>query len=143
MDNKYVLNFTIPFDLKCLYRVEEYVKNFFSLMNMDSKKYDMLLFRINLALTEAVVNAIKHSEKYNDHDQIKIHMAFDGENIIIKVHSKGKPFKVNNIKKPEPLSDSGRGLYVISCMMDKIDILNTGDENILVMEKTLSNKQLK
>jgi serine/threonine-protein kinase RsbW len=140
MDTKYTVNFTIPFDLKHLSSVEEYVKKFFSLMNFDSKQHDMLIFKINLALTEAIVNAIKHSKEYKEGDKIKVHMELSDNNIIIHVHSKGKPFKVNNIKKPEPLSDSGRGLYVINCMMDKIDILNRNDENILIMEKTLSNE---
>jgi serine/threonine-protein kinase RsbW len=140
MDTKYTVSFTMPFDLKHLSSVEKYLKDFFSLINFDANKYDMLLFKINLALTEAIVNAIKHSKEYNADDKIKVHMEFSGNNIIIHVHSKGKPFKVNNIKKPEPLSDSGRGLYVISCMMDRIDILNRNNENILIMEKTLSNE---
>ena len=65
-------------------------------------------------------------------------MEFDGKDIIINVHSKGKPFNIHNIAKPDPMSGSGRGLYVISCMMDKIDLQNIDGENILIMKKNVS-----
>jgi serine/threonine-protein kinase RsbW len=138
MSNGYSFNFSIPFDYKYLTSLEDNIKKFFSLMNLDSTIEESLIFNINLALTEAIVNAIKHGEKNTKHDKIKVHMKFDGNTIIINVHSKGRPFDIHNIKKPEPLADSGRGLYVISCMMDKINLINTDGENILIMEKNVS-----
>jgi serine/threonine-protein kinase RsbW len=138
MSKGYSFNFTIPFDYKHIYSIEENIKKFFSLMNFDSTIENSLIFNINLALTEAIVNAIKHGEGNMKNDKIKVHIEFDGNSIIINVHSKGRPFDIHNIKKPEPLADSGRGLYVISCMMDKIDLINTDGENILIMKKKVS-----
>jgi anti-sigma regulatory factor (Ser/Thr protein kinase) len=137
MSEKYSLNFTLPFDLKCLSLLEENIKKFFNLLNFDTKKEEFLIFKINLALTEAIVNAIKHSEDVKEDNKIRISMKYDGKNIIVNVHSRGKPFNVHSIKRPDPLSISGRGLYVISRLMDELDLQNIDGENILIMKKNI------
>jgi serine/threonine-protein kinase RsbW len=137
MREKYSLNFTIPFDFKYLSSIDEKIKKFFSILNINSSVEEALIFNINLALTEAIVNAIKHGESDKKHEKIRVIMEFDGNNITINVHSKGNPFDIHNITKPDPLSDSGRGLYVISNMMDKIDLQNIDGENILIMKKNV------
>jgi anti-sigma regulatory factor (Ser/Thr protein kinase) len=40
-----------------------------------------------------------------------------------------------NIPTPSPLSERGRGLYLIQSIMDEVRYLRGPDENVLVMRK--------
>ncbi|MDY6820738.1 MAG: ATP-binding protein [Deferribacterota bacterium] len=139
MGNNVSITYELPAKLNVLNEIDKYIDDFFSNNQLNKYKNKDIAFYINLALTEAVANAILHGEKKKKYPQIKIRMNFDGNTIEIKVYSQGKPFKKDDIKKPNPLSDRGRGLYVINNIMDDLRIKRELDENILIMKKNIVN----
>jgi serine/threonine-protein kinase RsbW len=138
MENLIKVEFTIPCNLSSLSIIERKIDKFFELINYECVAFEDIYFYINLALTEAIVNAIQHSREIDK--KIKITMEFNGDEIILRVYNKGGSFSVNSIKKPPPLAESGRGLFVIKSIMDYIEVKNVNNGNFLIMKKRVNAK---
>jgi serine/threonine-protein kinase RsbW len=88
------------------------------------------IFNIKLSLEEALVNAIKHGNKLNPKLLVKVDIETDAKKLIIKVKDEGKGFNFQDI--PDPTVDknilrtSGRGVYLIKKLMDKVDFFDGG-----------------
>ena len=67
-----------------------------------------------LAIEEACTNAIRHS---GSHSEIKIYLAFEGDQLRAAVKDDGRGFDVAAFdpeRQPDPALDHGRGLFLIS-----------------------------
>ncbi|MCT4621925.1 MAG: ATP-binding protein [Marinisporobacter sp.] len=98
-------------------------------------------FDIRLILTEALTNAFKHGNKNCVEKPIYLRYVFNGENIRFEIEDSG--IGIKNINIPDKigdeklLNDHGRGLFLIKCMADKIEIFN----NVLIIQKYLTAKK--
>ncbi|MFT5874202.1 MAG: serine/threonine-protein kinase RsbW [Clostridium sp.] len=94
-------------------------------------------FDIKLMLTEALTNAFKHGNKGNIESPIYLRYAYDGIDVTFEIEDSGTGFENFSISE-EPsneclLNDSGRGLFLIKCMADKIELR----KNTLIIQKRL------
>jgi len=94
-------------------------------------------FDIKLMLTEALTNAFKHGNKGNVDKPIYLRYAYDGIEVWFEIEDSGTGFENYTIPE-EPaneclLSDSGRGLFLIKCIADKIELR----QNTLIIQKSL------
>lgn len=95
-------------------------------------------FDIKLMLTEALTNAFKHGNKGNNDKPIYLRYYDYGTYITFEIEDCGEGFK--NITMPNTsleddlLSNSGRGLFLIRAIADKIELRN----NTLIIQKQLS-----
>jgi anti-sigma regulatory factor (Ser/Thr protein kinase) len=74
-----------------------------------------------VALTEATANAVMHSGV----DVADVHIALLDDHIRLVVSDRGRGFDVAAVdlsQRPGLLSPGGRGLYLISCLMDSVHI---------------------
>ncbi|QXM07490.1 ATP-binding protein [Crassaminicella indica] len=100
-------------------------------------------FDIRLMLIEALTNAFKHGNKCCVERPIYLRYVLNEKNIKFEIEDSGTGFK--NINIPDAiydenlLNDSGRGLFLIKCMADKIEFKN----NILIIQKYLTAKKNK
>jgi len=133
------LEFQIPSSLKYLSKIDAYVEHFIKLMDLEEECGNDICFKLNLALTEAVVNAIKHANKYDISKVVKVQMKLSSGKIIMTVRDFGGRYSIDEVKKPNPLADSGRGLYVIMNIMDQVDLRTVDSQNLLIMKKDISN----
>jgi serine/threonine-protein kinase RsbW len=82
-------------------------------------------FEIELALREALVNAIVHGNQEDPHKRVhvKSRCGTDGE-VSITVEDEGLGFEVNAVPDPTSpenrLKTHGRGLYLIRTLMDEV-----------------------
>ncbi len=88
---------------------------------------------IELALTEALANAVVHGAKGDPSKTIECDVACDeSRGMLIVVRDPGDGFDPANIPSPmhgENLySDHGRGIYLINQLMDKVEFLKNGTE---------------
>ena len=98
-----------------------------------------ICFDIRLMLTEALTNAFKHG---NNNDEKKpIYLRYSLRNLRIKfeVEDCGQGPKDVNFHRPieneNILEETGRGLFIIKSLADKIEVKN----NILIIEKNLAS----
>lgn len=101
---------------------------------------ETLAYHLNLVLTEAMVNAIKHANA-NDPDKM-VHVFItisDQDVLIIKVYDDGQGFDINTVPPPDfdVLEDRGRGIYIIRQLMDSVSYEKVEGGNVLEMTKRL------
>ena len=97
------------------------------------------LFDIRLCVEEALRNAIVHGNRGDKKKRVKITYNIEESAITVEVEDGGKGFDPR--KLPDPASgnnvmkESGRGVYLIKKLMDKVDFNKKG--NKIRMEKRL------
>jgi serine/threonine-protein kinase RsbW len=100
---------------------------------------DTLAYHLNLVLTEAMVNAIKHAGPKEPEKQVRIVITICLDDLTIKVYDDGQGFDINAIPPPnfDELEDRGRGIFLIRSLMDSVCYRKNCKENILEMKKKL------
>ncbi|HLW89636.1 MAG TPA: ATP-binding protein [Terriglobales bacterium] len=88
---------------------------------------------VELALTEALANAIVHGAKSDPSKSIECDVACDQHgDLLIVVRDPGKGFDPANIPSPvvgeNIYSDHGRGIFLINQLMDKVKFRKNGTE---------------
>lgn len=101
---------------------------------------DILAYHLNLVLTEAMVNAIKHAGPNEPEKLVRIVIAINSDEMTIRVYDDGQGFDINEIPPPnfDELEDRGRGIFLIRSLMDSVCYWKSHQENVLEMKKKLN-----
>ena len=103
---------------------------------------ETLAYHINLVLTEAMANAIRHANADDPDKIVKINISITDQDLTIKEEDSGQGFDINQIPCPdfERLDDHGRGIFLIKSLMDSVcySRLRSGNGNVLIMSKRLN-----
>lgn len=88
---------------------------------------------VELALTEALANAVVHGAKMDPSKQIECDISCDETHgIVIVVRDPGTGFDPADLPDPlceqSLLSNHGRGIYLINQLMDEVKFLKNGTE---------------
>ena len=99
---------------------------------------EKLAYDLNLVLTEAMTNAIEHANVGDPAKEIHIEISIVKQKLIIKVFDYGQGFDIKQYFHPgHPLQDHGRGIYLMSKIMDHLDYQPTDYGHVLEMSKNL------
>lgn len=103
---------------------------------------DTLANSINVVLTEAITNAIKHANRDDPEKHVDIRISVADKDLVIKVFDQGHGFDLNTIGALEfgdkdLLDTRGRGIYIIRSLMDSVAYSKTENGNVLEMRKHL------
>lgn len=94
-------------------------------------------FDIKLILTEALTNAFYHGNKHDKTKPIVLRYYNDNSSIVFEIeHSEANIENMNvseEISDEDLLKEHGRGLFLIKCFVDKIEV----DKNILIIRKKI------
>ncbi|MGM0607228.1 MAG: ATP-binding protein [Candidatus Muiribacteriota bacterium] len=122
--------FKSPFFIRqCLDKIIKYLSGIIS---------ESELIYYKLVLDEALLNAYRHGNKFDNKKVIKVRIHYYGYKIELKVEDEGQGFNVSSIKTINELdvfSATGRGLHLIKEIMDEVDFRYRG--NIINMVKYL------
>jgi serine/threonine-protein kinase RsbW len=123
MDEKYVL--TLPSNPKEIRTVEEFLIGVNRVAKLDDGAMDRLL----IAATEAVNNAILHANKSDLSKLVRLECRITKRALSLSVRDEGNGFDPDRI--PDPLKqenlmkESGRGVFLIRSLMDKVKFKST------------------
>ena len=112
------LLFRVPPQASHLRRARERIRDYLGQYYDD----DDLIHDLVLCIEEAATNAIRHSGA--DHD-IEITLQFDDGRLVATVKDRGRGFDVSSFdprRTPDPASDHGRGLFIISALTDSLEL---------------------
>jgi serine/threonine-protein kinase RsbW len=100
---------------------------------------EALAYHLNLVLTEATTNAIKHATLMTPKDTVRISIHIQDNELNIKVYDHGQGFDLETVPLPDfdQLKESGMGLYFIRTLMDSVTYSKQGDCNVLEIIKYL------
>ena len=101
---------------------------------------EALAYQLNLVLTEATANAIKHANYADSKDSVRITIDLHENVLTIKIYDHGQGFDLETVPVPdfEHPKESGMGLYLIRSMMDSVKYTRTEDGNVLEVIKDLN-----
>lgn len=96
-----------------------------------------LAYQINLVITEATVNAIKHSQHDDPRNTVRITIHLNRNELNIKVYDHGQGFDLAAVPMPdlEHPKESGLGIYLMRSLMDSVTYTRQSDCNILELVK--------
>ena len=87
---------------------------------------DEFAYWIELAISESMINAIKHGNKSDPSKSATLKLSSDGENLEIIVEDQGKGFELETVADPTEganlLKPCGRGVLIIRSFMDEVDL---------------------
>ena len=91
------------------------------------------LDEVRLALREALNNAVRHGSRLDPRKRVQLTCRYDGKNgleLVVRDEGGGfDPAKVPDPTQPENLERfSGRGIYMIRQVMDKVEFRDRGRE---------------
>ena len=127
--------FQVPSDLSSVQKESANILSFLKPLGLG----DVFCFDIRLCLEEALINAMKYGNKLNQDLKVRVDVEYDEEEIRIRVEDQGEGFqlkKLDRCTEGENLwKQSGRGVYLIHHLMDKVEYNQKG--NSLLMVKRL------
>jgi serine/threonine-protein kinase RsbW len=98
--------------------------------------------KILVCAMEAVNNAILHGNKSNPEKKVDIEIGYRSEELLITVTDEGPGFRPENVPDPttpENIEEiSGRGIYLMSHLADKIEFNKKGNSVKMIFKNILS-----
>ena len=95
---------------------------------------------VELAVSEACTNAIKHAKNTNRDDTLILSFKILPDKLLISLKDKGQGFEINSIPDPDfdEIPDHGYGIYILKRIMDKISYeIDDDGYYTLFMEKRI------
>lgn len=99
------------------------------------------IFGVHLAMEEALVNAIKHGNRYDDAKRVEVVCKLSSEKFYLKISDEGDGFRLEEV--PDCTHDenlekaSGRGIMLMRNFMSRVEYNEAG--NCVTMEKLRGN----
>lgn len=126
---------TIPSNLKNIRPAVDEILDYLKSIETE----ESLIFDIRLSLEEALINAIRYGNRFNENLTVDVDFTHNGNKVIIAVEDKGKGFDYRNLPDPTKeenlLKLKGRGLFLIRHLMDDVEFNRKG--NRITMAKFL------
>lgn len=98
---------------------------------------------IDLAVREAVANAIRHGNEQDPDKQVHVDLMVEGEDLVVRVEDEGSGFDPSSV--PDPLSppgilqSNGRGIFFMKSFMDDIQYgLRPDGGTVVTLRKRLA-----
>jgi len=100
---------------------------------------EALAYHLNLVLTEATANAIKHATLTVPEDTVRILIHIEENELNIKVYDHGQGFDLESVPLPDfdHPKEGGMGLFFIRTFMDSVTYSRQRDCNVLEIIKYL------
>ncbi|HEX2252375.1 MAG TPA: ATP-binding protein [Thermoanaerobaculia bacterium] len=97
---------------------------------------------VDLAVREAVANAIKHGNRQAADKKVEVDLAVEGADLVVRIADRGEGFdpeEVNDPRTPENLlRPNGRGLFYMRSFMDRVDYApRDGGGTVVTLRKQL------
>lgn len=141
MKNVIDIEITVPNQTRYLSLIGKIGENMARELDRTKGDREALAHHLNLVLTEAMANAIKHAKATDPDKGLHIRINISDQNLVIKVYDCGQGFDLSAVTNPDfetdPLAEQGRGIFIIRSLMDSVKYKRTRCGNVLEMRKTL------
>ena len=98
--------------------------------------HEGLIFDIQVAMEEALRNAMIHGNKFDPQKKVSVEAEVVGGKVRVCVEDEGAGFVSSNVPDPTDeeniLKTSGRGVYMINHLMDEVKYENGGRRVVMV-----------
>lgn len=116
-----VFRLTVASTPKSVARVETFLKKVNRTLHLD----EIVFHKLMISLTEAVNNAIIHGNKSVPAKRVHVQCEVLSGWLVVIVDDHGRGFRpeqvLNPLKKENLLRESGRGIFLMKTLMDKVE----------------------
>jgi len=141
MKNKIDMEITVPNQTRYLSLIGKIGEDLARVLDNFSGDREALAHHLNMVLTEAMVNAIKHANAADPHKEVQIRISISDKELFIRVYDQGRGFDLGGVPAPvftpNQLEDKGRGIFIIKSLMDSVEYKKAKGGNVLEMRKRL------
>jgi serine/threonine-protein kinase RsbW len=143
MNEKIELDIRVPNETRYLSLIGKIGESLAQTLQKYRGDREELAYHINLVLTEAMANAIKHARAETPASEVHITISIQDYRLLIRVYDQGQGFDICSLPSTEQeledksLQDHGRGIYIMRALMDRVSYRRIAQGNVLEMEKTL------
>jgi serine/threonine-protein kinase RsbW len=100
---------------------------------------------IDVAVREAVANAIKHGNLQDPGKQVQVDLAVEGDSLVIRVQDEGIGFDPARLEDPlapeNLLKPNGRGIFYMKSFMDQIEYCSgPGGGTLVTLRKRVPHR---
>jgi len=140
-DDKFQIDVVVPTQtryLELVGNIAEYIGKELEKFSGDSEAF---AYHLNLVLTEATSNAIRHANSDDPNDSVRITLQFVDDELTIKVYDHGQGFDLEEIPMPDldQPQEGGMGLFFIRSLMDSVTYTKGEQCNVLEIKKELKS----
>ena len=106
---------------------------------IEQQGYNDAVFAVRLALDEALVNAVKHGNRYDPDKTVRVEFNINEDRIVIQVEDQGPGFVPDAL--PDPTAEEnlgrphGRGVMLMRAYMTQVDFNERGNRVILTKRR--------
>jgi serine/threonine-protein kinase RsbW len=140
MKNQIDIQITVPNQTRYLSLIGKIGENMARELDSFPGDRETLGHHLNLVLTEALVNAIKHANVADPDKEVQIRINVSDGELVIRVYDNGQGFDLDMIPCndcPDPLNEKGRGIFIIRSLMDSVVYKKANGGNVLEIKKAL------
>lgn len=116
-----VFRLRLPSNPKSISRIEAFLNRINRSLRLD----EILFNKLMISVTEAVNNAIVHGNKSNPAKKVLVTCEVLPGWLVVLVDDQGRGFKPETVKNPlkkeNLLKESGRGIFLMRTLMDKVE----------------------
>ncbi len=116
-----VFRLTLASNPRSIVRIETFLKKINHVLHLD----EILFHKLMISLTEAVNNAIIHGNRTNPEKKVHVQCEILPGWLVVIIDDQGKGFKPeligNPLRKENLLKESGRGIFLMRTLMDKVE----------------------
>lgn len=142
MKNDIALEITIPNQTRFLSLIGKIGENIAREIDNFTGDKSELAGHLNIVLTEALVNTIKHANEADPAKEVLLKIKINKSEICIQIYDNGKGFDLESIPNPcfeaNAIDDKGRGIFIIRSLMDSVEYKNDIGVNVLEIKKRIS-----
>lgn len=134
------LDIVVPNETRYLRLVGAIAEQLAKELDIQEDQRETFAFHLNLALTEAVANAIQYSSAANAKDTVRICLSVEDAYLSARVFDHGRGFDFAAVPSPDfdELRERGRGIFFIRSVMDSVQYRRTDSGNVLEMRKKIA-----
>ena len=116
-----IYRLTLASNPKSITRIETFLKKINHVVHLD----EILFHKLMISLTEAVNNAIIHGNRMSPAKKVRVECEILPGWLVVIIEDHGRGFKPeaigNPLKKENLLKESGRGIFLMRTLMDKVE----------------------
>lgn len=142
MKNDIDIDITIPSHTRYLRMISRIGEKVVQEIDCAEGIRETLSNQIAVALTEGLVNAIKHANNAEPDRDIHIRINVSNKILVVRIYDNGVGFDLDTIPTPSftssGIEEKGRGIFILRSLMDTVKYTRSDDGNVLEMRKKLA-----
>ena len=129
---------TTPSSLEYLTHIDDFIEGILR----DFQVEESIIADIAISVSELVNNSVNHGNKSDTGKTVSVSISKKGNDVEIKIEDQGQGFDPSEISNPldeeNLLKDTGRGIFIVNALMDKVDVLTTSKGTTTTITKSIT-----